>query len=80
MPNSETAPYNGNLACAHVHRFRAFAALYVRDRAGRRTTVYMTSDDALRLAAILTEAAEDIQARAFTDSSFSSREFEGAQP
>jgi hypothetical protein len=66
------APSDGGLKSGQIHRFRDFAALYLSPRAGKGQTVYMSALWARKIAGYLIECADDIEARAFTDSTFSS--------
>lgn len=58
---------------AHVHRFQNFAAVAFCGIDGE--TVYMTADDARRLAHALHACASDIDVRTFTASAFPSESF-----
>lgn len=59
---------------AHVHRFQHFAAIAFTGVDG--ATVYMTADDAARLANALQECVNDIRARPrFTESAFDTVSF-----
>lgn len=58
---------------AHVHRFHRFAAVAFVGIDGE--TVYLTADDARRLASALQSCADDVDARSFTESEFQTVSF-----